>query len=233
MTGMLGSGMTKLWNNKRWLLLLAVVVLAGNAMRLAAVRFFPRIHHSSSTVLQPYTARLKAVLRNADGTETVKWFETYSLRQDGSIVRKEEGLRASGPYIYRDVYLRTGQHISTDDVAELKNTGAIGSSWRYVRDPASQCLQTMEGEAVSDSERVVGLETFIGHHAVRIHQRLSTDLYALDLSCALLYAKSNQPGNTVMSKELVELAPGPPDTTLFDIPGYFREVPVTELGGVR
>src|SRR5262249_22663290 len=146
-----------------------------------------RPHPPSVTKVTPYTVVLQAIVYKPGEDPSPKWQETHAVRSDGALVRREEGVRPSGAYIYRDLYLPTGQHISTDDIAELKNTGTLKTTLRYLRDPATSCLSTLDGEPMAAGEKLLNQTTRNNHRVQQISQKLSTDLYALDLGCALVY----------------------------------------------
>lgn len=210
-----------------WSVCIVAVALAANAVRLIANRFWGDVAASLTEPahVTPYTVALKVSWIEPGNAPVLRWEETQAVRSDGSSVRWERGVRPSGPYVTRDIYLVEGLRISTDDVAEIKTSSPIENAVRRLRDPNHRCERSLAGERLVVSEDVLS-EGVVGEYTViRLRLPRSIGSFAPTLGCALL-AETGQGGATgYMLKEATSVRPGEPDPVLFSIPASFREVP--------
>jgi hypothetical protein len=125
--------------------------------------------------------------------------------------------------VLRTIHLRTGEKIEVDDVAETKTTEKRRPDWSEVRDPESNCANTLLG-ASGAKLKLVRLETVAGYRAAVMGNGQITLWYAVDLGCAKI--KTRDRGNTkgYSTKEATLIQKGEPDDALFWIPPSYKEV---------
>jgi len=208
----------------------AAAALTVNAGHLFARRFVSPLFANHQPTIVPSTVILRTVLTAPPKPPSEKMRELRAVRSDGAIVRRAEGVTASGAYITRDLYFPDGVHVATDDVAETKNTGRMPDKLRPWRDPASDCLNTPAGSPPIPGQEVVGRTKVWEFSVVEILARNAIQSYAPSLGCQVIFGRTvTSVSGWSMVKEPVSILVGEPDPSLFLIPEGFREVSSTEL----
>jgi hypothetical protein len=215
-----------------WFVAAAAVLLIGNALRLTTNRY-RLFDPTPDTRPIANTVTLKATLHRPDGSDEEKWVQTTALRSDGALVRRHEGAGRGATYAIRDIYLPTGVRVSTDDIAEAKSTGTILNFDRTRRDPASKCMNKLDGTPAAPEQRQLGQSVIQQIEVFQIQLPPAVDWLAPSLSCAVLYSRGNDGRTGYLEKTLVSILRGEPDPQLFMVPERFKEVAPTQLAGIR
>ena len=212
----------------RWVFVLVVIGIAAQAGRLLQLQIKARTDARATRGSRPipYTVTLKETVHGPDGRTTQGPEYTYSVRSDGSTL-----MRSVGKGSQRILNYSSGLQIDTNDETLTKSSvnRPNENAAERQRDPDSKCLNSMAGKPVtSPPERLLGEETIAGYRTAKIASDITTSWYALDYGCALVKDRWEFSATEVSEKDLVSVAAGQPDPTLFDVPAHYREVTPSE-----
>lgn len=215
----------------RWLFVVVVIAVAAQGGRLLHSHVKNRIDARAAGAavrrLIPYTVTLRETFRGPDGTRTEALEHTYAVRSDGSKLMRWRGRGSQ-----RVIYLSSGFQVDTNDENNTKSSmrKPNHNPATLQRDPNSKCLLSMTGRPMTypPEDVFVDEEIIAGYRTAKIAAGIITSWYALDYGCAPVKERWQFSATEVGEKELVALVPGEPDSSLFDVPAHYREVPPSE-----
>jgi hypothetical protein len=201
-----------------------------------------RLIHSRSTAQEvrtggpiPYTVILGEAVYRPDGTATVAGEYTQAVRSDGSFVWRYA--ETDHVLTERGIQFASGIEVTIDEIANTKSTmRKHGNPARLLRDPNSNCINSLAGEPFTSPPEVFsGEERVAGHRTVKLTNGNATRWHALDCGCAMVKSRYDWGGGSVTEKNLVRLIPGEPDAALFEAPATAKEMPPSErmLGSAK
>lgn len=211
----------------RWALVFAAIVPSVQAGRWVHSKMNrPSVRAARAHKPIPYTVTLRETVHGPDGTITAGPEYTHSVRSDGSTL-----VRVVGKGSQRLLNYSSGNQIDTNEKNLTKSSinRPNENAAERQRDPDSNCLNSMAGKPMtSPPEKLLGEETIAGYRTAKITSGVTTAWYALDYGCALVKDRWEFSATEVSEKDLVSVAAGEPDPTLFDVPAYYREVTPSE-----
>ena len=249
MTNKLGRNSLRLLNLAFWVALpllganLAYKVISlrnVHAQSTGAVWLHPFLPNASAHLqdstdgsVLPFTAVLKQFTYDEHGVATPADTQTWAVRSDGSRVLQIESNdpKDKRPGGTRFVDLSSGESVKIGLFSEEKSStirpDAASTSW--VRDPSSNCMNSLQGRPMTDNQTLIGRETVDGYDTSEIRLGNMTWWFAVDYGCAPIRFIADLGENRRSEQRLVSLIPGEPSATLFAVPASFHEVSPSAL----
>ncbi|MFN7920036.1 MAG: hypothetical protein U0Q16_08065 [Bryobacteraceae bacterium] len=179
----------------------------------------------------PYTTIVRSTVYAPDGSVNAGRDTTTAVRSDGARVLRSES-RVEPFASSRTINLPSGDEVIVDDIREIKMTtrSPNRSVASVIRDPRSNCLDSLAGSPVLSGQSLLGTETVSGYRTVKMaSEKNMTWWFAVDHGCALVKFRAEWGEQGVTEQNLVALIPGEPQPDLFRTPASFREVLPSEF----
>jgi hypothetical protein len=218
-----------------WVIAVALLI---NVARIVVPRL--KVHAldltSQATPSHSYTSILRETLYDSQGhaQPSIATY-TWAVRADGSRIGRSEIL--DGPMTkQRNISFASGEVVSINELAHMKSTTTYRDvnpdSW--IRDPRSNCLNSMNGQRMMDGEELSGNESVNGYQAVRIAVKTPakdtlTSWFAPNYGCAIVKFEANWEGGARTEQDLVTLLSGEPSPALFSVPADYAEVAPSKM----
>lgn len=205
---------------------IVVIALAFYMIRTA----FNSTIHAERNVIS-YTVILKETV-SINGSHRPGVEVTRAVRSDGSeMFRMVETTPGRPMSSLRDIQFASGKYVFVNDLQGFKNTiERPAPAVPMLRDPASRCVNSLDGMPFVPGQVVIGEETVVGIRAVKIQASNAMWWFAMECGCAMIRSRVDfGDKGGVSEKELVSLIPGEPAPELFDVRTDFTEVPRSQV----
>ena len=193
---------------------------------------FRNVQHAKAQdhVVDGSTSVLQEVITRADGSRMMSVLYKFATDTDGSSAMVATRNTATLDEPVRIVRLASGIQGYVSDVQHRKAVRPLGTEARpnlvqNARVPSNRCVVT------SGNESDGGEEQISGYKSEKVGAGNRTSWYSLDYGCALLKEHFDWSDGGRSDKYLILLRPGTPESSLFDVPASYTDVPESAFFG--